>query len=380
MALDIQDYRAGRYSRQFRYDAFMPTGVNHGWTWTDPRINTLLEEAIQALGELNAYSRIVPDVDLFISLHVVKEASDSSRIEGTQTNIDEVLRPVEEIAPERRDDWQEVQNYIQAMNEAIVALNELPLSNRLLRNTHRTLLQGVRGEHKQPGEWRRSQNWIGGTSLQDAVFIPPSHQEVPALMGDLEKFWHNEEIDVPHLIRIAIGHYQFETIHPFLDGNGRIGRLLITLYLISNGLLAKPSLYLSNYFEKNRAAYYDAFTVVRGTNDIGHWLRFFLRAVRETARTGVDTFEAILRMRSDVEARTISLGQRAGNARSALTLLYRRPLITVNEMAYHLGVTHQTANRLVRDLVRLDILREATGYRRNRRFVFHDYLGLFMPT
>jgi Fic family protein len=376
--LNIEDYRAGTFARQYRYDAFMPTLVNHGWTWTDPRISTLLEEATRALGELNAYSRIVPDVDLFISLHVVKEASESSRIEGTQTNIDEALRPVEEIAPERRDDWVEVQNYIQAMNEAIIALQHLPLSNRLLCDTHRTLLQGVRGEYKQPGDWRHSQNWIGGTSLQDAVFIPPPHHEVPALMGDLEQFWHNDRIDVPHLVRIAISHYQFETIHPYLDGNGRIGRLLITLYLISNGMLVRPSLYLSSYFEKHRAAYYDAFTVVRGTHDLGHWLRFFLRAVRETARSGVDTFEAILQLRSDVESRILTLGQRAGSARQALALLYRRPLATVTELADHLGVTHQTANRLVMDLTRLGILRESTGYRRNRRFVFHDYLALFM--
>lgn len=377
--VDIRDYVAGAYLRQYRYAAFVPSPVNHGWTWQDARINTLLEEATQAVGELNAFSRIVPDVDLYISMHVVKEAADSSRIEGTQTNMDEALRPVEEIDPEGRDDWQEVQNYIRAMNEAIAALNDLPLSNRLLRETHRTLLRGVRGEQKQPGEWRNSQNWIGGTSLQDAMFIPPPHHEVPALMGDLEKFWHNDEISVPHLVRIAISHYQFETIHPFLDGNGRIGRLLITLYLISNQLLVKPSLYLSSYFERHKAAYYDAFTVVRATSDMGHWLRFFLRAVRETAREGVETFQSIIRLRADVEHRVLVLGQRAGNARRALTLLYRRPLVTVNEIAAHLEVTHQTANRLVSDLSRLGVLEEATGHRRNRRFVFREYLALFMP-
>ena len=259
------------------------------------------------------------------------------------------------------------------------ALDRLPLSNRLLRDVHKALMQGVRGEHKQPGEWRQSQNWIGGTSLQDAAFIPPPHHDVPALMSDLEKFWHNDAIHVPHLIRIAISHYQFETFHPFLDGNGRVGRLLITLYLISNGLLAKPSLYLSSYFERHRAAYYDAFTTVRGTSDLGHWLRFFLRAVRETARTGVATFQAILRLRADAEHRVLELGQRAGNARRTLTLLYRRPLVTVNDVAEHLEVTHPTANRLVGDLVRLGLLRESTGNRRNRRFVFFEYLSLFMP-
>lgn len=376
--MDISKFKSGTYVKQNRYDAFIPTAINHEWTWTDARINTLLEEATNALGELNAYSRIVPDTERYLRLHVVKEASESSRIEGTQTKIDEAIRPIEEIKPERRDDWQEVQNYIMAMNEAISALQHLPLSTRLLRNTHRTLLQSVRGSNKLPGEWRRSQNWIGGASLRDAVFIPPPHLQIPDLISDLERFWHNDKIDVPHLIRIAISHYQFETIHPFLDGNGRIGRLLITLYLISKGLLSTPSLYLSSYFDQHRAAYFESFSVVRGSNDMGHWLRFFLLAVRDTARTGVETFQKILHLRDDIENRILSLNQRAGNARNLLSFLYHQPITSVNEVASFLEVTHQTANRLVRDLVKLGVLREGTGFRRNRRFEFHEYLGLFV--
>ena len=234
--MKFETFRAGHWQSRYQYKSFEPVPVNHEWVWEDPSINALLEQATRALGELNAFSLIVPDIDLFIEMHVVKEAQTSSKIEGTQTGMDEALMPEEQIRPEKRDDWREVRNYIDAVNSAVAELKHLPLSNRLLKQTHAILMRGVRGEHKQPGEFRASQNWIGGSSLADATFIPPHQAGVPDLMSDLEKFWHNEEIVVPHLVRVAISHYQFETVHPFLDGNGRIGRLLIPLYLISQGL------------------------------------------------------------------------------------------------------------------------------------------------
>ena len=374
----FEEYDPGRSVRQpGGYEAFLPTSVNHGWGWSDVRINTLLEEATRALVELDAFSRIVPDIDLFIRLHVVKEANASSRIEGTRTEIDEAIRPEDEIAPERRDDWQEVQNYVQAMREAIDALDRLPLSTRLLKQTHQTLMQGVRGQNKQPGQYRRSQNWIGGVSLEDAAFIPPPHHEVGRLMSDLEAFWHNEDVSVPHLVRIAISHYQFETIHPFLDGNGRIGRLLIVLYLIERGFLRKPSLYLSSHIERHKGAYYDALTTVRASGDMGQWIRFFLVAVRDTARTGSETFEAILGLRERVEKQVLKLGQKAGNARRLLTLLYRQPSVRAGDVAEHVEVSHPTAMSLLRDFEDLGILEETTGGQRNLRYRFTEYLNLF---
>lgn len=376
--MKFETFKAGRWQPRYQYKSFEPFPINHGWTWEDPTINTLLESANRALGELNAFSLIVPDIDLFIQMHVVKEAQTSSRIEGTQTGMDEALMSEEHIRPEKRDDWREVRNYIDAVNTAIAALSILPLSNRLLKQAHQILMQGARGEHKQPGEFRNSQNWIGGSSLADAAFIPPDQDSVPDLMSDLEQFWHNDDIVVPHLIRIAISHYQFETIHPFLDGNGRIGRLLIPLYLVSHGLLARPSLYLSDFFERNRASYYDALTAVRISNNLIHWVRFFLQGVFETATKGRDVFGKILNLRNETEQQILGLGKRAPNAKAALNLLYRQPMVTAADLERQLPVSKPTANALLRDLQNLGVLIEITGQMRDRTFVFDRYLKLFI--
>lgn len=376
--MKFETFQAGVWRQRYQYKSFEPVPVNHEWVWEDATINTLLEAANRALGELNAFSLIVPDIDLFIEMHVVKEAQTSSRIEGTQTGIDEALMSEEQIQPEKRDDWREVRNYIDAVNTAIAELKNLPLSNRLLKQTHEILMRGVRGEHKQPGEFRNSQNWIGGSSLKDAVFIPPHPEGVPDLMSDLEAFWHNEEIVVPHLIRAAISHYQFETVHPFCDGNGRIGRLLIPLYFVSHGLLAKPSLYLSDYFERNRASYYDALMRVRVSNDLIHWVRFFLQGVAETAIKGREVFQQVLALRTDAEQAILGLGKRAANARQLLNLLYRKPVVTAADVESALGVTTPTANALVRDFEGLGLLREITGQQRGRAYMFDRYLTLFV--
>ncbi|MCD4866355.1 Fic family protein [Pseudomonas sp. PLB05] len=376
--MQVEQFVSGHWLQQYQYKSFSPVPINCEWQWLDPQLNTLLERASRSLAELNALSLMVPDVDLFIRMHIAKEANTSSRIEGTQTQMDEAIMRREQVAPEKRDDWQEVQNYIEAINTAVSDLEHLPLSIRLLKQTHAVLMQGVRGAHKLPGEFRSSQNWIGGSNLNNAVFVPPHPDQVAELMGDLEKFWHNEQILVPDLIRIALSHYQFETIHPFLDGNGRIGRLLITLYLVDKGLLHKPALYLSDFFERNRGAYYDALTVVRSSNDLLHWLRFFLTAVAETATSSKNTFMEIMALRQGVEHQILALGGRAENAKRLLLYLYQRPMLSVNEAAEHLGVTHQSANILIRKLEELGVLVETTGYGRNRLFLFERYFRLFM--
>lgn len=376
--MNIKDFRAGSYKQQYQYKSFMPSLVNIDWQLSDSGLINLLSQADISLGELNAFSQLVPDIDFFIKMHVSKEATTSSRIEGTQTNISEALQKAEYINPEKRDDWEEVQNYIKAINTAIHDLETLPLSNRLLRNAHLTLLQGVRGKDKQPGEFRHTQNWIGGASLSDAVFIPPQQDDLPDLLSDFEKFLNDNIHPLPHLIKIGIAHYQFETIHPFADGNGRIGRLLITLYLVSKGLLVKPTLYLSAFFEKNKSLYYDNLTRVRTHNDLTQWLKFFLEGIKQTAQNSIETFKAIIALRQEIEYRDIlKLGRKIKLAQNLLHFLYSDPITDSQDVSKHLVISPSTALRLIEDFIKMGILKEITGYKRNRIFVFEKYLQLF---
>jgi len=375
--MNIKNYISGELRQEYQYKSFVPSMINHTFTWDEPQINTLLEDATRALGELNAFTMIVPNVDIFIQMHITKEANTSSKIEGTKTEIDEVLQSKEQINPEKRDDWQEVRNYIDAMNNALKELDTLPISNRLIKNIHAVLLNSVRGETKQPGEFRQSQNWIGGANLATAYFIPPHHELIADLMGDLEKFLHNEEIYVPHLIKIAIAHYQFETIHPFLDGNGRIGRLLIPLYLVSNGLLNKPALYLSDFIERNKSLYYESLTFVRTQNNLAAWLKFFLTAVIETAKNGVETFKQILALKQELDLIIVSFGKKSQNAKALIDFLYQQPIISSTDIVEPLKISKPTANLLLNDFVEKGLLVEVTGLQRNKLYSFERYLKIF---
>lgn len=376
--MNLADFQAGQFEQQYEYKSFVPALINHDWVISDPQVLQLLGQADRALGELNAYAQLIPDIDFFIRMYVAKEATQSSRIEGTQTNIEDAFKDVDDVSPEFKDDWGEVQNYIDAINYAIERLQTFPLSNRLLRETHQRLMQGVRGETKMPGEFRKSQNWIG-VSLKNATFVPPHHDKVPELMSDMEKFLQDNGVIVPPLIKIAIAHYQFETIHPFLDGNGRLGRLMISLYLASEKLLAKPALYLSDYFERNKTAYVDHLMAVRDASHMRDWIIFFLHGTVETAHSSAAVFKSILTMKARIEREILPRfsARRQDNAQTLVHRLYGRPIIDVKAAAMELKTTTNTATSLIEDLVSYGMLREITGQRRNRLFIFSDYVDLF---
>ena len=381
----MNNYKAGKLKsttdlfmgKNIAYDYFLPSLINREFDISNRKILIYLEEANRFLGELNAYGTLVPDVDFFIQMHVVSEAVSSSKIEGTKTGMDEALLSKDEIDPEKRDDWQEVKNYIKAMNDGISNLKKLPVSTRLIKKTHKILLSGVRGKHKMPGEIRSIQNWIGGGSINTAHFIPPHQEKLSELLSDWEKFWHNENLNIPILIKIAIGHYQFETIHPFLDGNGRIGRLLISLQLIEKGFIKYPVLYISNFFERYRQSYYDALNRVRANDNLEQWILFFLEAIIETAKKSKQTFENILKLRERYEDKILRLGKKSKNGKKLLAYLFSDPIISVKDAENALDTQYKAANNLIEDFVVLGILKEKTGFSRNRIFVMNEYIKFF---
>jgi len=375
-------HRAGRYVQQpAGYRAFIPAPlppkppVDLGGP-----LRALLSEADYALGRLDGAVLTLPNPDLFVFMYVRKEAVLSSQIEGTQSSLQNLLAAEAHLFdPDAPVDVAEVVNYVKAMNHGLDRLTQLPVSMRLIREIHAVLMKGVRGGRLTPGELRTSQNWIGpaGCTLREATFVPPPPHEVPQALSDLERFLHSES-PLPVLVQVGLAHAQFETIHPFLDGNGRVGRLLIAFLLTERKLLARPVLYLSHYFKRHRAEYYDRLQAVRDTGDWEGWLAFFLRGVTEVGGEATRTAAAILGMREDCRSRiTERLGRAAGNGHRVMDKLFDHPIVTVATVRTWLDVTPAGANNLVNRLVDAGLLREITGYARNRRFRFDPYLRLF---
>ncbi|MGA2513513.1 MAG: Fic family protein [Candidatus Limnocylindrales bacterium] len=369
--------RAGRYVRQpTGYSAFVPAPLPPDPPLQLGTLVPLLSRADQAIGRLDGVGRTLPNPDLFVAMYVRREAVLSSQIEGTQSSLDDVLAfELDGSRTRFPDDVAEVVNHVAAMNYGLERLETLPLSLRLVREIHERLLEGVRGSAKDPGEFRRSQNWIGarGALLADAAYVPPPPSELMSALGDLEKFL-NEPGDLPALIHAALAHAQFETIHPFLDGNGRVGRLLITFMLVCRGVLHRPLLYLSHYLKRHRTEYYDRLTAVRLDGDWEGWLRFFLQGVAETAYEATSTAGKIILLREQHLGLVSDLG---ANGIQMLDHLYRQPMLDVNAAVRALKVSWPTANKLAAAFEERGILKEMTGQHRNRIFRYTPYLALF---
>ena len=374
--------RAGRYQNQLTgYRAFIPTPLPpEPPVVRDAEMDDLHFEATLALGRLDGAAETLPNPDLFVFMYVRKEAVLSSQIEGTQASLMDVVEfEAGRLRPDRPQDVAEVVNYVRAMNYGVSRLQALPVSLRLIREIHHELLQGVRGQERSPGEFRASQNWIGpaGCTLQTASFVPPPPHEVQGALGDLEKFVHAPE-PMPALLKVGMVHAQFETIHPFLDGNGRVGRLLITFLLCERGVLTRPLLYLSYFFKRHRSDYYRLLQNVRDEGDWESWLKFFLRGVAAVATEAATKARQIASMREAHRGLISSeMGRAAGNALVLHERLFERPIVAVNDVVDFTGVAFATANRLVDRLCELGILRETTGQRRNRVFAYDPYLAQF---
>jgi Fic family protein len=374
--------RAGVYVRQQAgYRAFIPAALPPvPPVRIDSGLQRLLSAADLALGRLDGSIQILPNPDLFVFMYVRREAVLSSQIEGTQSSLQDLLAAEAHIlAPDRPSDVDEVINYVAAMNHGIDRLNELPVSVRLIREIHERLLRGVRGSGLTPGELRRSQNWIGpgGCTIADASFVPPPPHEIDDALSNLERFLHAED-DLPLLIKIGLAHAQFEMIHPFLDGNGRVGRLLIAFLLCEKGVLGKPVLYLSYYFKKHRQLYYERLQATRDRGDWEGWLTFFLEGVAEVSAQAAETARRILALREKHRASIAAkLTYVAGNGHRVLEHLFERPIVSVNEVRDLIDTTYPAANQLVDRLVTLGILEEMTGQARNRRFRYAPYIRLF---
>jgi Fic family protein len=374
--------RAGRYHLQpSDYRAFIPAPLPPTPSiQITGELQTMLSRADLALGRLDGSIQTLPNPDLFVFMYVRKEAVLSSQIEGTQSSLQDLLSAEAHIfAPERPRDVDEVVNYVRAMNRGLERLKDLPVSVRLIREIHQILLTEVRGSQRTPGELRRVQNWIGpeGSGLGEATFVPPPPQIIPQLLGDLEHFLHGDT-ELPLLIKIGLAHAQFETIHPFLDGNGRIGRLLITFLLCENGALQKPVLYLSHFFRRHRQTYYDLLQATRDRGAFEDWLKFFLTGVAEVSAEATVTARRILTLREQHRmAIADRLGYAAGNGHRILEHLFEHPIVSVNDVRDLTGTTFPAANQLVSRLTDLNLLVEITGQARHRRFRYDPYIQLF---
>jgi Fic family protein len=373
--------RAGQYIKQLsgeaQYNSFSPTPLQKvEMSDMDGDFQALLAKTNRLIGKIDGVVSGIPDIDLFISMYIRKEALLSSQIEGTQATLDDILDP--EAEENQNVNISEVLNYIKAADYTIERMNELPLCLRLLKEAHEILMTGIRGGEKNPGEFRRSQNWIGpgGSTLKNATYIPPTVEDMEEALSELEKYINQDDPEPDVLIRSALIHYQFETIHPFLDGNGRIGRLLIILYLIQKQVLQKPVLYISYFLKLNRLDYYERLMIVRNKGNYEQWIRFFIEALHQTADDALTAIEQLTALRAKNHEKIASLGRSAKNARQVYDYIERCPIIDIGKTSNELKLPFTTVSRAVENLCKLDILQLTENVKRNRCFAYEEYLAI----
>jgi len=376
--MKFKDFKSGVYIDQVKYKSFRPEKINHEWSIDDDNIIVLLSKAERLLGELNAYVGLVPQTSFFIRLFLRKEAVASTHLSGNQANIFDSLQKPEKVETSKKTDWTDVYNYVNAMNSSFAEIKQEGLSNDVLKNAHLLILNSLREENKSPGVYRPNQAWVEGDDITDAEYIPPDPAEINDLMIDLDNFVKNQHYLLPHLIKIAIIHYQFLTIHPFSEANGRLARLLTALYLTHHEILQKPVLCLSDYFDKHKAIYHDTLMSVRQTNNLSKWIIFFLEAVIFSSEDSINIYKKTLEMRKKiVKTKIVKFGSKTKNANELLQLLFWQPIIETEDIISELKVCKNTALNLIYDFVYLGILVELTGFKRNRIYVFDKYVSLF---
>jgi Fic family protein len=375
--MKIKDFKAGEFKSQDSYKSFTPSKINHDWSIDDDKISYLLSKADRLIGELNVYTHLMPNVNNFIRMFMRKEAVSIARLKGSHATLEDSLFKHEKIDPKKKLDWYDVYYYVNAINVAINDLKSNSLSNRLIKHAHTVVLNSIRGENIQMGEYRDSDAWVNGNNLNDAQFIPPQPSEINDLMEDLQAFIQNQNSFIPPLIKIAIIHYQFLTIHPFRDGNNRMALLLITLFLINERILLKPSLCLSDYFEKHRTFYYDNLMAVRTNNNMTKWIQFFLESVIQTVEYNISVLKKIIDLRKAKRDKIVSMDAKNKKFQELLHLLFWQPIIDTNDVINEMNVSKVTALRLIYDFIEMGILKEKTGFKRNRIFVFEQYIQLF---
>ena len=375
----LEDYKAGKHIKVNNYKAFILSKTNYNWSWDDAKVHKLLAEASRQMGELNAYSLLIPNIDVYIKMFQRIEANKSNRIDGTNTIVEEDLQDTENIDPEKIRDWELVQNYFKCIEYSIQKVEEDgKLSTKIIKEMHKVLMQGVSKEQKNVGKLRTSQNWVGGDRPENAIYVPPPYEEVAECLVDFEEFIDNDDIDTPDLVKIAILHYQFESIHPFLDGNGRIGRMIVPLYLQSKGMLDKSCLYISNYLEKNKDKYFEMLMKVRDSSDIIGWIKFFLEVIIESAKDIKERLKNIVELAIEMDKVALEVPVKPENSRRVIEVLYKEPVIDIKRLCEIAEMKSGTTRSIINYLLEKEIVIKTKTFAKNKILIFQRYTDLLL--